>query len=148
MTRRQSFIPFLRRGSYLYQRSYRYIYIHKIPHLICMGLKPSSVAPKIVETTFDHGGGAGGPSGHGGSTYIRRRDELRAVLTPSVNRNYPLISHRQGRHHILNPNAQSQDKRGQTATATPSANREGIVSRPLLLFGKPSEVSIRDRARN
>lgn len=22
-----------------------------------MGLKPSSVAPKIVETTFDHGGG-------------------------------------------------------------------------------------------
>lgn len=92
--------------------------------------------------------GAGGPSGHGGSTYIRRRDELRAVLTPSVNRNYPLISHRQGRHHILNPNAQSQDKRGQTATATPvpdtpPANREGIASRPLLLFDKA-----RDRARN
>lgn len=32
------------------------LYIHKIPHLICMGLKPSSVAPKIVETTFGHGG--------------------------------------------------------------------------------------------
>lgn len=56
MTRQQSFIPVLWHGAYLYQRSYGYIYIHKIPHLICMGLKPSSVAPKIVETTFGHGG--------------------------------------------------------------------------------------------
>lgn len=85
-----------------------------------------------------------------GVATIRRRDELRAVLTPSVNRNYPLISHRQGRHHILNPNAQSQDKRGQTTPNLPPSpphppfNRlqaalgcysyEQIASRCLLLF--------------
>lgn len=58
--------------------------------------------------------GARRPSGHGGGTYICCGDELRAVLTPLAGRNYPLIFPRQGWRYILNPNAQSQDKRART----------------------------------
>lgn len=69
--------------------------------------------------------GACRPSGHGGGTYIRCGDELRAVLTPSAGRNYPLIFPRQGRRYILNPNAQSQDKRARTNPIPP------IVASPI-----------------
>jgi len=68
-----------------------------------------------VETTFGHGGSsAKWPRGW------RCGDELRAVLTPSAGRNYPLIFPRQGRRYILNPNAQSQDKRARANQPHPN----------------------------
>lgn len=87
-------------------------YNHKIPYLICMGFKPKPSSLRLWKRLSSTR--ASRPSGHGGSTYIRCGDELRAVLTLSVGRNYPLIFPRQGWCYILNPNAQSEDKRAWT----------------------------------